>query len=117
MAMDKRFTNEEQFEAAKVANEKGRIARNEYAARLKDAPHAQLGKKIKAGRSKGAKIIQANSKEKAVQFRKEFKRVAKDPSCQKWSKDAQVDEAIKRLKKQKIRLGKSTAYAYLKPKK
>jgi hypothetical protein len=80
-------------------------------------PDAILGKTIKAGRSKGSEATKAHAAQKAIQFKAEFKRVAQDPLCQKWSKDAQIEESIKRLKRQKIRISRSSAYAYLTPKK
>jgi len=70
------YANEPQFDAAQEANRKSRIARNEYAARLKDAPHAQLGKKIKAGRSKGAESTSEKAKRNHVEIVEAFRRIA-----------------------------------------
>jgi hypothetical protein len=72
------YANDEQFEAAKEAWQRGRTARTEYAARLKDAPHAKEGKKIQARRSKGAKSTSEKFKKNHTEIIKVFKMIARE---------------------------------------
>jgi hypothetical protein len=100
----------------KVYSESERAER-ERKARLKDVAPAKDGRRIAAGRSKGAKSNKAKAEKKKRLFRAEFGEVSADPACAKWSRNAQIDEARKRLKhKHRIRIARRTAYGYLTPK-
>ena len=72
------YADKRQLRLTQRVNGKGRIARNEYAARLKDAPHAQLGKKIKAGRPKGAKATSKKYEPNHQKIVEVFLRIAKE---------------------------------------
>jgi hypothetical protein len=84
--------------------------------RVDDEPDAKAGRNIAVARKKGTQANSAKAEEKARRFQAVFKCVVDDQACAKWSRDAQIDEAIKRLKSRKIRIGKRSAYDYLKPK-
>ncbi len=75
-------------------------------------PHAERGKKILKAAKKGAERTRKRKTERQEAFLKTFARAERD--FPKYTRQGQIDEAIRRLKRRGITISRSTAWKYLK---